>query len=82
MDEMQQYELDLLLNFMPWADKVAYEQMRYQVWASLKPYLKKKSITPEELLPFYTDKTNEEREQPLPDAQVDAIREQIKKLYS
>ena len=58
MDECKLYELYDLLELVPYSSSISNNQMRYIVWASLKPYLKKKNITPDELMPFITDKEN------------------------
>lgn len=82
MDEMHAYELYDLIDLIPWSNKHSYEQMRYMVWASLKPYLKKKDMTPEKLLPYYTDTHSTQRyEHDLSSKQIDAIRNEIKEKY-
>ena len=83
MDEMQHYEIFDLLELVPWANKVSYEQMRYMVWASLKPYLKQKTITPEKLLPFYTDTHRSEEIVPeFTEQQIEEMRKNILEKYS
>lgn len=57
MDEMQQYEVNDLMELVPWANKASYDQMRRIMWASLKPYLKD-GVSPERLMPLYTDKSD------------------------
>lgn len=66
MDSMQQYEIVDLLELIPWASRTSYEQMRYIVWAQLKPYLKNKKLTPDQLIPLITDKTEDEDEEEVP----------------
>lgn len=83
MDEMQMYELYDLIDLIPWANKTTYEQMRYMVWATLKPYLKQKDITPEKLLPFYTDNHTTERvEHDLSMKEIEAMRKEIQEKYN
>lgn len=83
MDEMQLYELYDLLDLIPWANKHSYEQMRFMVWATLKPYLKKKDIGPEKLLPLYTDShTTSKYKQELSPKEVDKMREYIINKYN
>lgn len=83
MDEMKLYEIIDLVDLLPWANKHSYEQMRYIMWASLKPYLKKKDIDPDKLLPLYTDTHSSTRyEQDLTPQQVDKMRELIKNKYN
>lgn len=81
MDECKLYELFDLLELVPYSSTISNNQMRYIVWASLKPYLKKKNITPDELMPFLTDKENlyveEEKEKSLEENEIEALRKNI-----
>lgn len=83
MDDMEIYEVFSLLELIPWANKISYDQMRYNVWASLKPYLKNQDITPERLIPLYTDHAHEN----VPDVpkndieKFEAIKKQILEKY-
>ena len=77
---MQEYEVHLLIDYVPWATKVSYEQARLLLWGILSPYLKQRR-TPKQLLPLPTDSIIS-HEEPLPDEQVDKIRKNIMKLYN
>lgn len=85
MDECKLYELFDLLELVPYSSSISNNQMRYIVWASLKPYLKKKNITPDELMPFVTDKENlyveEEKEEALKDSEVELLRKIINEQF-
>lgn len=86
MDQLQLYELYDLLDLLPWSSAVSNNQMRYIVWASLKPYLKKKSTTPSELFPLPTDEDSIyveiEKEKPLAEQEIINIREEILKQFN
>lgn len=83
MDELQQHELLDILEVLPWATKNSYEQMRYLVWGQLKPYLKDKNITPDKLIPLYTDDDpNIEKPKPLEEDEVKALREQVMRQWT
>lgn len=51
MDDMQQYEIPLLIENFSLSTKQDWLRSRICMWASLKPYMKKK-ISPEELFPL------------------------------
>jgi len=83
MDDIETYEIFELIQLIPWANKISYEQMRYNVWASLKPHLKNDKITPERLLPLYTDR-NSYNTPELSQEEIDkyeAIKKHIKEQY-
>lgn len=81
MDEMQQYEIFDLLELIPWANKTSYEQMRYMIWAVLKPYMKKQ-YTPEKIFPLYTDRHRSEVVEPeMTTEQMNELKEHILSLY-
>lgn len=71
MDEMMQHELLDLVEVLPWANKHSNEQMRYIIWSQLKPYLKNQRLTPEKLLPLFTDKEiNIEKQKALAETEI------------
>lgn len=57
MDDMQDWEIYLLLRYLKYANKNQWEQTRMIVWASLCPYLKGNK-TPNEILPLPFDFEN------------------------
>lgn len=81
MDSLQDYEVQILLEYVPWAQKQSYEQTRLLLWGVLSPYMKQKK-TPEKLLPLATDKNILEHEKALPEEQVNTIRKNIMKQYN
>lgn len=82
MDEMQLYEIFDLIDLLPWANKTSFEQMRLVMWATLKPYLKRQSTTPEKLFPLYTDTHTSEKIIPEhTEAEIEAMRRQILEIY-
>ena len=65
MFDMQEYELFDLMELLPIARKQDNEMMRNIMWASLKPYLKNKSLTADELFPLKTDYHEEKEVDPI-----------------
>lgn len=81
MDNMQYYEIFLLSDLLPWASKQQLEQTRILLWGSISPYLKKHKSA-EEIMPLYTDKDYDiEKEEKLPDEEINKIREIIKQQW-
>jgi len=71
MDEMQVVEIDLMTKYIDYAEVEQWGQTRQLMLSVLKPYLKNKKITAQELFPLpyddedvehRTDITNEELE--------------------
>lgn len=81
MDHIQYYEIFLLSDLLPWASKQQLEQTRILLWGSISPYLKKHKSA-EEIMPLYTDKDYDiEKEEKLPDEEINKIREIIKQQW-
>ena len=81
MDHIQYYEIFLLSDLLPWANKQQLEQTRILLWGSISPYLKKHKSA-EEIMPLYTDKDYDiEKEEKLPDEEINKIREIIKQQW-
>ena len=82
MDRLQDYEVHLLIDYLPWCNKVDWEQTRMILWGVLSPYLKQKK-TPEKILPLATDnKTLEyEKEKPLDDDVIEDMRQKIQNIW-
>lgn len=55
MDEMQIVDLCVATKYLEYAEVSSWSQTRQLMLCSLKPYLKKKSLTAEELFPLPTD---------------------------
>jgi len=79
MDGLQEYEVYLLIDYLPWAAKTSYEQTRLLLWGVLGPYMKVKK-SPEQILPLATDNVHE-KEKPLSDQQADEIRDKIMNIW-
>lgn len=82
MDEMQDYEIPILIENLSVSQKTNWIHTRYLMWSSLKPYLKKKSMTPSDLFPLPWDEDTSDTTTTnikLTDANVRAIRESINK---
>lgn len=72
------WEIIMLLDLLPYAQKYSYDRMRNIMWANLKPYLKNQNMTPEKLLPLYTDKNdNIEGLKPLEEEEIIKLREKV-----
>lgn len=55
MDECQEYEIQLLTEMLPWANRQSMEETRMLMYSVSAPYMKhKKKLT--EFLPLSTDK--------------------------
>lgn len=82
MDRLQDYEVHLLIDYLPWCNKVDWEQTRMILWGVLSPYMKQKK-TPEKILPLATDnKTLEyEKERPLEDDVIEDMRQKIQNIW-
>ena len=59
MDEMQMYEILLLDDLVPYADKGAYEQLRILMWSNFKSTGCRGVPKPEKLLPLSTDEESD-----------------------
>lgn len=78
MNELQEWELYLLSDMIPWANKSAYEQTRLLMWSFLSPYFKKgQGKKPNEILPLVTDRDHVPH---YTEEQVDEFRNIVKKL--
>lgn len=82
MDRLQEYEVHLLIDYLPWCNKIDWEQTRMILWGVLSPYLKNKK-SPKDILPLETDnKTLEyEKDEPLEDKNIDDIRNKILNIW-
>ena len=82
MDRMQDYEVHLLIDYLPWCNKTNWEQTRMLLWGVLSPYMKTKK-TPEKMLPLATDKTTieYEKDKALDENKVDDIRAKIMNIW-
>ena len=57
MDYLQEWELHLLSEMIPWAKKDEYEMTRLMMWSIMSPYFKKgQSKKPKDILPLPTDR--------------------------
>lgn len=79
MDSLQEYEIRILIDMIPWANKASYEQTRLLLWGVLSPYMKQKK-SPKDILPLQTDNMKQQ-EEALPDEQVDELRAKIQNIY-
>lgn len=81
MDNMQLYEIILLDELIPFAERISYEQMRLLMWSNFKS-TGCKVPKPEKLLPLTTDtETNIAETEYLNKQQIDVIKEQIKHMF-
>ena len=84
LDKMQQYEIQPLIDMLPWTNKQSLEQTRILLWGSLSPYLKHKK-TAEQMMPLRTDNNIEIEEHEsisLDENQVEEIRNLIEKNWT
>lgn len=82
MDRLQEYEVHLLIDYLPWCNKVDWEQTRMILWGVLSPYLKQKK-TPDKILPLPTDneKIEYEKDKPLQEDEIERMRAQITNIW-
>lgn len=78
LTELHEWEAHFLMKNLNLSIKHDYIQMRYLMWASLKPHLKKKSMRPEELFPLPFDENTCKSEIKVTDDDIRAIRRAIK----
>lgn len=55
MDHLSDWELETIIQFLPYSIRQEWNMTRNLMLAALKPYLKDKSITPEKLVPLIGD---------------------------
>ena len=56
---MQEYELNTILELLPYANKTSWEQLRYQIYTMVQ-INSKKNYKPTDLLKFAWDNDNKE----------------------
>lgn len=85
MDDIKDYELELLFDLYSNADRSSWEQTRLLMYTMLAPYRKKGSNTkPTDILPLPWDNGYEQSykqsDKPLTQEQVDMLRERSEKI--
>lgn len=73
MDEMKDYELDLMVENIHYPHKTEWEIMRYLLWGELAPY-QKGHKTPEQMFPLPTDRENSDNHKETEISNEDVIR--------
>ena len=58
-DEMQEYEVNTIIENLPYLDRNSWEQHRFQIYSSVQMNSKKK-ISPTDIMQFAWDNSNEE----------------------
>lgn len=80
MDEIEEYEIQLLSDMIPWSYKQSMEETRLLMYSITAPYMKhKKKIT--DFMPLYTDKEYKEQ-QKLEGGDLNATRAMIQKAFN
>lgn len=86
MDEIVDYEFELLFDLYSQADRASWEQTRLLMFAMLAPYRKKGSSNkPSDILPLPWDdnyKAMKKNDKPLTQEQVDMLRNRSEKIKS
>lgn len=81
MDEMQLYEIIILDDLVPFAERLSYEQVRLLMWSSFKS-TGCKVPKPEKLMPLTTDiETNVKEEEYLNKEQIEMVSKQIQNMF-
>ena len=80
MDELQEYEVQLLCEIIPWGSKISMEQTRMLMYSITAPYMKhKKKLT--EFFPLYTDEERTKGEK-LEGDNLNVAREMVQKAFN
>lgn len=79
MDEMQQYELNSIIQNIPYLDRNEKEINRYKLFVSVQSNSKKK-INIEELLPLVWDKENKNTGTKISEEEAQRLRDRAKQL--
>ncbi len=84
LDDMQEYEINDMIKYLPFSTKTQYEIARWQVYSSIAPYLKQseRNKTIQELLPLITDKKEVEKADiaPLSNDEIQHMREMSRRV--
>ena len=81
MDSMQLYEISLLDDLLPYAERISYEQMRLLMWSNFKSTCKNVP-KPEKLLPLSTDDEPQDEDNIiLNQQQQEMVSEHIKNMF-
>jgi len=85
MDDIMDYEIELLIKNIHWSNKVSWEQTRMVMYSSVLPYMKKGlNKTAKDLLPLPTDdagyKFETEHDIEVTDDQLDKLRQHAQQL--
>lgn len=76
MDDITEYELELLAKNLAYADKSSWEMSRMIMYASLLPYFKSgQHKTPQEILPLATDNDTKQQTTSLTNEEFNAMNE-------
>lgn len=60
MDEMHIIDISIMTKYIEYSDVLEWNHTRQLMLCQLKPYLKQKDLTPQELFPLPTDDDNSE----------------------
>jgi hypothetical protein len=85
MDDLKDWELELLIDNSIWSNKVSWEQTRMVMYSAVLPYMKKGlNKTAKDLLPLPTDDTGykfkTEHDIEVTDAQLEKLRQHAQHL--
>lgn len=80
MDEIQDYEIQTLSEYLNWSHYSEWQQTRMLFYAILKPYLKNQNATPEELLPLNTDNDYDETEIEISNDDINNLRSKAERM--
>lgn len=83
MDEIKDYEIELLMSNMHYSYKNEWEMTRMIMYSEMLPYMKKGSDKkPQDILSLPTDEDYEEHEYNITDAQIEHLKNLSKRIGS
>jgi hypothetical protein len=86
LDDMQEYEINDMIKYLPFSTKTQYEIARWQVYSSIAPYLKQteRNKSVQELFPLITDEkaASEKAVEPLSNEEIEHMRAMSKRIQA
>ena len=77
LDEMQEYEVNTIIENLPYLDRTSWEQHRFQIYSSVQMNSKKK-INPTDIMKFAWD--NKEEETSITSQEIERLRNKSKEI--
>lgn len=78
LDEMQVYEVNTIIENLPYLDRTSWEQSRFQIYSSVQINSKKK-INPTDIMKFAWD--NDKEDITISNDDIERLKEKSKQIY-